>query len=48
MKRQGRQNQWHGDIATVKKGVTDSQGEPWVGDWKYVPTKRGLQRQAEL
>lgn len=23
----------------VKKGVTDSQGEPWVGDWKYVPTK---------
>ncbi|VED14727.1 putative prophage protein [Escherichia coli] len=24
----------------VKKGVTDSQGEPWVGDWKYVPTKR--------
>ncbi|EOW1855727.1 hypothetical protein ACN0O4_003815 [Escherichia albertii] len=22
----------------VKKGVTDSQGEPWVGDWKYVPT----------
>ena len=23
----------------VKKGITDSQGEPWVGDWKYVPTK---------
>ncbi|HFQ0139701.1 TPA: hypothetical protein ACHOXH_002758 [Escherichia coli] len=23
----------------VKKGVTDSQGELWVGDWKYVPTK---------
>ncbi|HAJ0584446.1 TPA: hypothetical protein HL480_19170 [Escherichia coli] len=23
----------------VKKGVTDSQGESWVGDWKYVPTK---------
>ncbi|EMG9443120.1 hypothetical protein V5268_004367 [Escherichia coli] len=23
----------------VKKSVTDSQGEPWVGDWKYVPTK---------
>ena len=23
----------------VKKGVTDFQGEPWVGDWKYVPTK---------
>ena len=23
----------------AKKGVTDSQGEPWVGDWKYVPTK---------
>lgn len=23
----------------VKKGVTDSQGEPWVGDWKYIPTK---------
>ena len=23
----------------VKKGVTDSQGEPWFGDWKYVPTK---------
>ena len=23
----------------VKKGVTDSQVEPWVGDWKYVPTK---------
>ncbi|MEF9800533.1 hypothetical protein RBH38_27560 [Escherichia coli] len=23
----------------VKKGVTDSQGEQWVGDWKYVPTK---------
>lgn len=23
----------------VKKGVTDSQGEAWVGDWKYVPTK---------
>ncbi|EFU9409997.1 TPA: hypothetical protein J9719_002909 [Escherichia coli] len=23
----------------VKKGVTDSQGEPWVSDWKYVPTK---------
>lgn len=23
----------------VKKGVKDSQGEPWVGDWKYVPTK---------
>ncbi|HBC1165589.1 hypothetical protein CKX36_12680 [Escherichia coli] len=23
----------------VKKGVTYSQGEPWVGDWKYVPTK---------
>ncbi|EFK2908768.1 hypothetical protein A8538_004225 [Escherichia coli] len=23
----------------VKKGVTDSQGEPWVGDWTYVPTK---------
>ncbi|WP_409033100.1 hypothetical protein [Escherichia coli] len=22
----------------VKKGVTESQGEPWVGDWKYVPT----------
>ncbi|EPD3407736.1 hypothetical protein [Escherichia coli] len=18
----------------VKKGITDSQGEPWVGDWK--------------
>ncbi|WP_251051793.1 hypothetical protein, partial [Escherichia coli] len=23
----------------VKKGVTDSQGDSWVGDWKYVPTK---------
>ncbi|EIG9438617.1 hypothetical protein LGD60_004887 [Salmonella enterica] len=23
----------------VKKGITDSQGVPWVGDWKYVPTK---------
>ncbi|EFH7981081.1 hypothetical protein D9F19_25330 [Escherichia coli] len=23
----------------VKKGITDSQGESWVGDWKYVPTK---------
>lgn len=23
----------------VKKGITDSQGEPWVGDWKYMPTK---------
>lgn len=23
----------------VKKSVTDSQGESWVGDWKYVPTK---------
>ena len=23
----------------VKKGVTDYQGESWVGDWKYVPTK---------
>ncbi|EER9149062.1 hypothetical protein HIU27_RS12995 [Escherichia coli] len=23
----------------VKKGVTDFQGKPWVGDWKYVPTK---------
>ncbi|EPQ5892165.1 hypothetical protein LIW49_000356 [Escherichia coli] len=23
----------------VKKSITDSQGEPWVGDWKYVPTK---------
>ncbi|HBC2921066.1 TPA: ead/Ea22-like family protein [Escherichia coli] len=23
----------------VKKGVTDFKGEPWVGDWKYVPTK---------
>ncbi|OSK23653.1 YcgB [Escherichia coli M056] len=23
----------------MKKGVTDSQGEAWVGDWKYVPTK---------
>ncbi|ECK9765021.1 TPA: hypothetical protein ACULKN_004711 [Escherichia coli] len=23
----------------VKEGITDSQGEPWVGDWKYVPTK---------
>lgn len=24
----------------VKKGVMDSQGELWVGDWKYVPKKR--------
>ncbi|EFI6180358.1 hypothetical protein GV975_13340 [Escherichia coli] len=23
----------------VKKGIADSQGEPWFGDWKYVPTK---------
>lgn len=23
----------------AKKDVTDSQGELWVGDWKYVPTK---------
>ncbi|EGW69014.1 hypothetical protein LGZ29_002553 [Escherichia coli] len=23
----------------VKKGVMDSQGELWVGDWKYVPKK---------
>ncbi|SQS18190.1 putative prophage protein [Escherichia coli] len=23
----------------VKKGVTDSQGKSWFGDWKYVPTK---------
>lgn len=23
----------------VKKGITDSQGKSWVGDWKYVPTK---------
>ncbi|HFM4698954.1 TPA: hypothetical protein ACG7HH_004980 [Escherichia coli] len=23
----------------VKKGVTDSQGDSWVGDWTYVPTK---------
>ncbi|HGX4207695.1 TPA: DUF551 domain-containing protein [Escherichia coli] len=23
----------------VKKDVTDFQGKPWAGDWKYVPTK---------
>ncbi|EEV1956429.1 hypothetical protein WDK46_11405 [Escherichia coli] len=23
----------------VKKGVTDSQGKSWFGDWKYAPTK---------
>ncbi|EHL7210896.1 hypothetical protein U9W21_003367 [Escherichia coli] len=23
----------------VRKGVTNFQEKPWVGDWKYVPTK---------
>ncbi|SAF94447.1 Uncharacterised protein [Enterobacter hormaechei] len=23
----------------VKQGVTEPGGEPWVGDWKYMPTK---------
>lgn len=30
----------------VKKGVTDSQGEPWVGDWKYPPVETGAWKDA--
>lgn len=26
-------------VSLREKGVTDSQGKSWFGDWKYVPTK---------